>query len=177
MDAQNDFALKEENMIIEVIPVEESQKSVLRQLMELYNHDFSEYTKEDVNEHGLFGYSYLDYYWTQERRHPFFIKVDGCFAGFVLVGTGRRYSNNEKANSIAEFFVMRKYRGMNVGSFAAKHVFDLFNGEWEVRVLNANKPALSFWKKVITEYTNGSCIFHPEPTPDWDGVGYVFLSQ
>ena len=49
-------------MNIEVIPAVESQKHVLRQLMELYNHDFSEYTKEDVDEYGFFGYSYLDLY-------------------------------------------------------------------------------------------------------------------
>jgi len=163
-------------MNIEVIPAEESQKSVLMHLMELYNHDFSEYTKEDVNEHGLFGYSYLDHYWTEEGRHPFFIKVDGYYAGFILVGTGRRYSTNEKAHSIAEFFVMRKYRGMNVGSFAAKYVFNLFKGEWEVRVLNANKPALPFWHKVVNEYTNGNNAYYPESTLDWDGIGYVFNS-
>ncbi|MCL2386132.1 MAG: GNAT family N-acetyltransferase [Defluviitaleaceae bacterium] len=163
-------------MKIEVIPAEKSQKSVLMQLMELYNHDLSEYTKEDVNEHGLFGYSYIDLYWIEERRYPFFIKVDGCFAGFVLVGTGRHYSTNENAHCIAEFFIMLKYRRMNVGEFAARYVFDLFAGEWEVRVLSANKPALPFWRKVITKYTNGNHIFHPEPTPDWDGVGYVFIA-
>lgn len=163
-------------MIIEVIPVEKSQKSVLRQLMELYNYDFSEYTNEDVDEHGLYGYSYLDHFWTEETRHPFFIKVGGCFAGFALVGTFCKYTNN-KAHSIAEFFVMRKYRKMDIGKFAAKYVFDLFKGEWEVRVLHANKPALIFWHKVISEYTNGCFIFHSESLPDWDGIGYTFNNE
>lgn len=147
---------------------------MLRQLVELYNHDFSEYTKEDVDEHGFYGYSYLDHYWTDETRTPFFIKVDGKYAGFVMVGRFCKYTLNEKANSIQEFFVMRKYRKMKIGSFTAKYVFDLFKGEWEVRVLHANEPALPFWHKVINEYTNGKNTYHSKPIPDWDGIGYTF---
>ena len=163
-------------MKVEILPAAESQKSVLRQLMELYIHDFSEYIDEDVNEHGFFGYSHLDHYWTEETRHPFFIKVDGNFAGFVLVDTSCKYTINEKAHSIAQFFVMRKYRRLNVGNFAAKHVFDLFKGEWEVRVLNVNKPGLPFWHKVVNEYTNGNHTFHPDPVSNWDGIGYTFYN-
>lgn len=162
-------------MNIEVVPAKKSQKLILSQLMELYNHDFSEYTKEDIDEHGFFGYPYLDLYWIEEERHPFFIKVNGCFAGFILVRICKDIAN-EKTHRIAEFFVMRKYRGMSVGSFAAKHVFNLFKGEWEVKVLNANKPALVFWDKVISEYTNGRYIFNPVPSADWDGIGYTFSS-
>ena len=164
-------------MNIEIVPARETHKSVLMQLIELYNHDFSEYTKEDVDEHGFFGYSYLDHCWTEETRSPFFIKVDGNFAGFVLVSMHCKYTGNEKAHSIQEFFIMRKYRRVNIGKYAAKYVFDLFEGEWEVRVLHVNKLALSFWHKVINEYTNGNNNFHSEPIPDWDGVGYTFFSK
>ncbi len=41
---------------------------------------------------GLYDYMYLDHYWTEEGRHPFFIRVDGKLAGFALVreiGTNR----------------------------------------------------------------------------------------
>jgi len=166
-------------MDIKIIPVDRVQQSVLRQLMELYDYDFSEFTKEDVNEHGLYGYGYLDRYWAEETRHPFFIMVDGNYAGFVLVSKfhGCRYTKNENAHSIDEFFVMRKYRRMNVGNFAAKYVFDLFKGEWEVRVLHENKPALPFWNKTINEYTNGDNTFHTQPNPKWDGIGYTFNSK
>ena len=160
-------------MNIQLVRVEEAHKSVLRQLMELYNHDFSEFTKEDVDEHGFYGYSYLDHYWTEDDRHPFFIKVDGCFAGFVLV----KKTACGKANTIAEFFVMRKHRKLGVGKIAAKLVFDLFKGAWEVRVLNVNTLALPFWRRVIDEYTNGDFVYCPEPTDDWDGVGYTFVAK
>jgi len=164
-------------MKIEVVPAEESQKSVMRQLTELYIHDLSGYMDKDVDEHGFFGYPRLDHYWADKAKHPFFIKVDGHFAGFVLVSKSCKYTTNENAHSIAQFFVMRKYRRLKVGDFAAKHVFDLFKGEWEVRVLNVNKPALPFWHKVINEYKNGNYTFHPEPVSDWDGIGYTFTNN
>lgn len=163
-------------MNIKIIPVDKTQSSVLRQLMELYDYDFSEFTKEDINEHGFFGYGYLDRYWTDETKHPFFIMVDGNFAGFVLVGKFCKYAKSENAHNIDEFFVMRKYRRMNVGNFAAKYIFDLFKGEWEVKVLHVNKPGLPFWHKTINEYTNGDNTCHTEPNSKWDGIAYTFYS-
>lgn len=44
-------------MKIELIQVEKKQKSVLRQLVELYSYDVSEYEKSDVNEYGFYGYT------------------------------------------------------------------------------------------------------------------------
>ena len=145
--------------------------------MELYLYDFSEYLDSDVDEHGFFKYPKLDSYWVEQSRHPFFIKVDGHFAGFVLVNSSCKYASNKNTCSISQFFVMKKYRKANVGNFAAKHVFDLLDCEWEVRILNTNKPALSFWHKVICEYTKGEYTFHSNALPDWDGVGYTFTTK
>jgi hypothetical protein len=70
-----------ENITIEKIPIE--QKSVLRQLMEFCNYDFSIYDQADVNAYGYFGYERIDHYWTDAGRTPYFIKIDGKYAGFV----------------------------------------------------------------------------------------------
>jgi len=58
-------------MNIEIIPVEKDQKEILRNLLEKYEYDFSQYNQRDVNNLGLFGYDYLDNYWTEENRFPF----------------------------------------------------------------------------------------------------------
>ena len=62
-----------------------ADKQVLRHLVEFYVYDYSDYMGWDVDEHGVFGYRYLDHYWTEPDRHPFFIRVDGRLAGFALV--------------------------------------------------------------------------------------------
>ena len=95
-------------MKIELVRINESNKAVLRQLMELYLYDFSEFDHEDVNEHGVYGYRYLDHYWTEAGRHPFFIQVDDQLAGFVLIRRLTPPDETPVIMAISEFFVMRK---------------------------------------------------------------------
>ena len=38
----------------------------------------------DVNVEGNYGYEYLDCYFEEENRYPYFIKVDGKLAGFAI---------------------------------------------------------------------------------------------
>ncbi len=59
---------------------------------------------------------------------------------------------------MAEFFVMRKYRRGGVGGEAARAVFAMFPGEWQVRQIRRNEAAIKFWRAAIpvafTEDTN-----------------------
>jgi len=144
-----------------------NQKSILRNLLELYNYDFTEFDPDDVDEHGLYGYKYLDHYWTEADRYPFLIKVNGKLAGFVLVRKKGTNSSNYSIYSIAEFFVMKKYRKAGVGKKVANLVFDMFEGEWKVGQIESNVPAQRFWRKVISEYTTGK--FEEVREADWDG--------
>lgn len=147
-------------MEIEIQEVPREDKSVLRALMELYLYDYSEFSGADVTEHGTYpGYPYLDHYWTEERRHPFFVRVDAKLAGFVLVrseltGTG------EPSSALAEFFIMRKYRRQSVGQQVATLIFDRFPGEWSVSHEDINPAAGQFWRHVIGDYTGGQFTEH-----------------
>jgi predicted acetyltransferase len=127
---------------VEVQPASYADKEVLRHLVEFFVYDYSEYMGWDVDEHGVFGYRYLDHYWTEPDRHPFFIRVDGHIAGFALVRSGTPHD-------MAEFFVMRRYRRAGVGTEAARIVFKRFPGDWEVRQLASNSAATSFWRLAI----------------------------
>ncbi|WP_275441494.1 hypothetical protein [Brevibacillus laterosporus] len=71
-------------MKIELVKVSMHQKMVLRHLLELYQYDFSEFDYADVNEHGLYDYKFLDHYWTEPDRIPFFIKVEVLLNGRVF---------------------------------------------------------------------------------------------
>jgi len=130
------------SLACEIVPATFGDKSVLRHLIELYAYDFSEFTDEDINEHGSFGYRYFDHYWTEPDRHPFLFRVDGRIAGFAFVRSGRPHD-------MAEFFVLRKYRGRGVGMHAARSLFATFPGDWQVRQLAANAPAIAFWRAAI----------------------------
>ncbi|MBI5948173.1 MAG: GNAT family N-acetyltransferase [Chloroflexi bacterium] len=139
------------NVVVEPAKVED--KAVLRRLLELYLYDFTEFLPHDLNEHGEFGYQYLDHYWAadeRETRLPFLVRADGKLAGFALV---RRKAGGPW--TMAEFFVMRKYRRGGVGSRAAREVFARCPGAWKVSEVTANTPAQAFWRRVIGAATGG----------------------
>lgn len=157
---------------IETAPYQ--QKSTLRNLMELYQYDFSEFEPDDVNEHGLYEYMFLDHYWTEDGRYPFFIRVNGNLAGFALVRELGRTGNGKTIYSMAEFFVMKKYRNSGIGQYAAVELFNRFQGTWKVAVLDSNKPAQGFWRKTIERYTNNR--YQEIREEEWDGPIHIFSS-
>jgi predicted acetyltransferase len=150
-----------------------NDNSVLRNLIEFYCYDFSEYTRDDVNEHGRYEYEWIDHYWTNADRNPFLITVDGQYAGFVLVRDIMR--NGETIHTIAEFFVMRKYRRIQVGKTAAVYIFGLFPGTWQINQIEENLPAQAFWRKIIAEYTRGD--YQETRVNDWDGPTQIFKTR
>ena len=139
-------------MQIEITPITYEMKSVLRNLLELYEHDSSEFNGSELNEHGLYEYKYVDHYWTEEGRYAYFVRVDGKLAGFALV---RALESSELGvlYSMSEFFLVRKFRRQGIGSRVAKLLFDMFPGRWEVSQEAGNKAAQEFWKRVIGIYT------------------------
>ena len=138
-------------MKIEITPVLEEEKTILGNLIELYEYDFSEFENIDVNPLGLYGYSYLDYYWTEKNRFSYFIKVDGKLAGFVMVCGHCYVSKDNDTLFMSEFFVMRKYRRSGIGRIAAKEVINLHKGKWELTVHPKNPVAIKFWTAVIKD--------------------------
>ena len=158
-------------MQIDLSPIGLAEKPILARLLQLYLYDFTEFDGEELNAAGLYEYPYFDHYWAEVGRSPLFIRVDGRLAGFALV---RRLAEDEggPASSMAEFFILRKYRRLGVGSQAAKRVFQRFPGPWVVGEIAANTPAQAFWRRVIGEFTGGD---YTETRED-EGVVQRFIS-
>jgi predicted acetyltransferase len=129
-------------MDVEVVEALDDDRTVMRRLLQLYHYDFSEFDGSDVNLHGEYLHRYFDEYWTDSDRQAFLFRVEGALAGFTLVFTG-------EPRDIAEFFVVRKYRGCGVGAQAAASLFIRFPGRWTVRQQLANPAATAFWRKAI----------------------------
>lgn len=159
---------------VELYRAKVEDKAVLRQLLELYAYDFTEFDGADVDEHGLFGYHRLDHYWTDEGRYPFLVRVAGKWAGLALVRDVTAVDGSV-AHSMAEFFLMRKYRRHGIGEMVARHLFDMFPGPWEVGQITTNLPAQAFWRVVIGRYTGGR--FEEVHRDDWDGPMQTFVSE
>lgn len=155
---------------------------ILRNLMQLYIYDFSEFNGTDLSPYGLYAYPYLDFYWVEEGRHAYLIRADGRLAGFVLVrelpvGPEDQIPGDYPIKciySMSEFFILRKYRRMGFGREAARQVFTLFPGVWRVGEIPENQPAQAFWRKVIGEFTNGH--YREIAASNWDGPMQEFMS-
>ena len=90
-------------MKIELIQTEADDKETLRNLLEKYEYEFSQWTLQDVNKFGLYGYDYLDCYWTQKNRWAFLIKVDGMLAGFAMVNDFPEAPDETADYTLSEF--------------------------------------------------------------------------
>jgi len=153
-------------------------REILKNLLEKYEYEFSQYDNKDVNKLGLYGYQYLDYYWTEENRWAYFIEADGELAGFVMVNDYPEVADRKTDFVIAEFFIMYKYRRYGVGKQAFYKVLDLHKGTWQLMRHPKNMPSVHFWNKVIDEYTKGDYELieaHPKTEYDDGSLADVFF--
>ena len=141
-------------MNFELIYASKEHINVIGNLMQFYIYDFSEYINYDVEEDGLYkAYPDLEEYWKEEGyKFPYIIRKGEKYAGFVLVSKNKA---DKDYFSIAEFFIMKKYRREGIGKAAARQLFTLHKGDWQVHQRENNIPAREFWRKVINEYTDG----------------------
>lgn len=153
MATTNKFS-SEQDSRISLVTAPIDKWALLEKMLQLYAYDFSEFTKDDINECGDYGFGrLLRYYWNGKNPDPFIVKVDDKIAGFVMVkiieidGTER--------HSITEFFILRKYRKSGIGKKVVQMILKKFPGNWYVDVIQSNEPACLFWEKVIGDHTEG----------------------
>ncbi|ACT03170.1 GNAT family N-acetyltransferase [Paenibacillus sp. JDR-2] len=169
-------------MRIELLQVAYEDKTILNNLIQLYRYDSSEFDGHVLNNHGLYLYKYFDHQWTDEYRRPLMVKADGEIAGFALISLDvpkeyMKWSTAEKTNVISEFFIMRKYRRKGLGRHVACLLFEQFTGIWEVRQTANNQPAYTFWKQIISKYTNNDYLETILQNEKWNGPVFVFESN
>ncbi|MDJ0616060.1 MAG: GNAT family N-acetyltransferase [Calothrix sp. MO_192.B10] len=140
-------------MKLEIFKALKHDKLILQRMLELHQHDISPFSKTDLNVHGEFSYTYLDHYWVEDGRYPYLAKSAGKLVGFALVNTHKYLPDSQY--SMAEFFVMKRYRRQGIGKALALHVFDQHRGMWEVCQLPGHTEAVAFWKRIISDYTAG----------------------
>jgi predicted acetyltransferase len=172
-------------MEITITKAKRSDTPVLRQLYELYCHDFCDFMQSDVGENGMFtDDEFMVGLWPLKNFDAYLVRADGKLAGFVWVMRNRSVFAHgampypdETHNLIDEFFVMRAYRKRGVGRYVAHALFDRYPGVWEVSEIMTNTPAQAFWRRIIGEYTGGNFTEVTLDTELWHGPVQVFRSK
>lgn len=142
---------------------------LLQNLLELYVHDLSEIFPVELGPDGRFGYPQLALYWKEPAvRHAFVIRRGDRVAGFALATRGSPASDDPEDLDVAEFFVLRAHRRLGVGRDAAFALWDALPGRWVVRVAEANRAGLPFWRETALAYTGGAFAEGIRPDlPGW----------
>jgi predicted acetyltransferase len=138
---------------VELIPAGPEHRFALANLLELYIHDFSEFVPIDVGDDGRYSYQSLPLYWSDNSRFPFLAKLDGKLVGFALATRNSQPSGDSETWDMAEFFVLRRYRHLGIGTELARKVWLRCPGRWQIRVMEKNVLACKFWESSIPKFT------------------------
>ncbi|CAG0927391.1 hypothetical protein TFLX_00430 [Thermoflexales bacterium] len=163
--------------MIDLVRAALPHRALLRQLYELYCHDFSAMTQADLGEDGYWtGDDFLDPW--PDDLHIYLIRVDQQWAGFAWIAFGS-YADPQSASAgflMDEFFVLRKYRRRGVGEWAAAWLFNHYPGQWEVGEIPENAEAQRFWRTIIDRYTDGQYREVNVNNERWQGPVQIFSS-
>jgi predicted acetyltransferase len=133
---------------------------IYNNLAQAYEAGFSSLTKKMPNEEGLFEldtiplYPYRGYLLYHETKP----------IGFCVLKLGSEF------NDVAEFYIIPVMRKHGLGASLAHAIFDKFPGTWHVRQIAGADSASAFWRRVITQYTDGQYIEEQIDDPDWGVV-------
>jgi predicted acetyltransferase len=127
---------------------------VLRNLFEHYLHDMSEWFEVNTKADGSDSYDTSSVW--EKDYDAYLAKVGESIAGFALVGSADEWLGDIGAQDVHEFFVMRGFRRNGYGRRMATLLWNKHPGEWLVRVLELNTPAVYFWRTAISSHSRGS---------------------
>jgi predicted acetyltransferase len=127
--------------------------AILRNLFEHYLHDMSEWLGFDIGADGSYSYDTSRFWANGFDVH--LVRVGDTLSGFALVSPADQWLGDIGAHQIAEFFVLRKYRRTGISHQIAERLWNQYPGEWLVRVLEVNVPAVPFWNRAIARFSNG----------------------
>jgi predicted acetyltransferase len=129
-------------MAIDILAADEAGKSELRAMLSAYLHELSRYGDVDL------GYRYFDSYWSDDDRWPYIIKNDERTAGFALINTWSP-SGRGTDFSVAEFYILPRFRGTGAGKRAFARLLCSRPGIWELGVMSDNQAGKAFWESAL----------------------------
>ena len=143
--------------------------ALIQKLDQFYLYEFSPLMPEKykLSENGYFIDDDYKRYWELPDHFPYLIYLEDEIAGFALVHKEESFCN------LDQFFILSKFQGTGLAKKAAYKIFDLHKGSWKVQSFLKNTRSEKFWKKIISDFSNGQYTVHLEE-PKHTHNEYVF---
>jgi predicted acetyltransferase len=131
---------------------------VIQNMARFYAYDMSRYcgfisNEWDFPKDGLYEAHDFKKYFEEPDRKAFLVKIEDELAGFVLLNKIGTLPDTEW--DMGEFYVLAKFQGKGIAKQVAFQIWQEFNGKWEVTVIPENLIGLTFWRKTVSNFTNG----------------------
>jgi predicted acetyltransferase len=153
---------------MKIIPITQENAHIFRVFEQDYEAEFSSITKKEPNAEGCFD---IEADW-KAPNSGFYLFIDNKPAGFAIRG------EIEGRSDVAEFYILPCYRMRGLGKLFAFALFDSFPGPWQVRQLPIAIDAVSFWRSILHEYTQGNYQEDQINDPHWGSViRHCFVSR
>jgi predicted acetyltransferase len=127
---------------------------LLRNLFEHYIHDMAEWFEIDTKPDGSYSYD-TSVIW-ENSYETYVAKTGDSIAGLAIVGPALEWVGGTGAHEVREFFIIRRFRRSGFGHRMAIRLWAERPGEWLVRAVESNAPAVLFWRAAISSYTLGA---------------------
>lgn len=127
-------------------PVNEENISILFNLGQAYEAEFSSITGKDPDDKGIFNLDTIpkgDY-----TGYLFYQNVIPM--GFCIINI------NNSPMDVAEFYIVPSKRKQKLGMACAHDIFNKHQGVWQVRQIQNLDYAVKFWRRVIGVYTGNN---------------------
>ena len=144
-----------------------TERQVIENMYPLFIHDHWAYSDSQPNQYGIIESAHsatgnpaqslaeqaegLSPYWESSAHHfPFLIRVNKSPAGFCLVKSAPLAPEGQDFY-LDEFFILHPFRRKGIGTEVTKFLVSNRPGNWVLDMKARNKPAHTFWNKVISE--------------------------
>ncbi|ASA26493.1 hypothetical protein B9T62_26675 [Paenibacillus donghaensis] len=110
--------------------------------------------------------------------YPHLILADDLPVGFALIATPPHCAPGVDY-FVNDFFVMNPFRGQGIAEAAAASVFDSFRGSWQLFTNPSakNSTAQAFWRRTVSNYTQGQYEEYQGNTFDGDKLVFSFSNH
>lgn len=154
---------------------------IIKNFIPLFRHYIAEVYNELPNQYGVF--SYDDDRTLQElcdkrevwlekpdELYPFIIFAFDRPVGYALISKVAPDSYIKSDYFINALFIVQPARRKGIAMTAVKRILDMFHGRWELHTSSSdrNSSTQMFWRRFITECTNGKFEEFIDKMPDGD---------